>query len=49
MNVLKDKMDYDYQHIIKHGRKCWLYKSISIKMRNSRDSLEDDLDSAINP
>ena len=25
------------------------YINLSIKMRNSRDSLEDDLDSAINP
>ena len=48
MNVLKDKIMI-INILIKHGRKCWSYKSISIKMRNSRDSLEDDLDSAINP
>lgn len=47
MNVLKDKIMII--NILLNMAVNADYINLSIKMRNSRDSLEDDLDSAINP
>lgn len=47
MNVLKDKIMII--NILLNMAINADYINLSIKMRNSRDSLEDDLDSAINP
>ena len=47
MNVLKDKIMII--NILLNMAVNADYINLSIEMRNSRDSLEDDLDSAINP